>query len=324
VPESLIDPSPNTHPGSGYTERGPDGKPLNISNTNVARYGDDKWIPEFGAGDQQLREAQTIDAVVDRLTEKYKDRNWDFSALRNPNYDGIDIESVREAAQAFDDVVTQFPFISFNTNTPLRAILDPSKGPGEKQDSNGFAWNEHAFVTMTNGYAIKDYEKDTDYISINQPIAITDGRNQNHYYYAEGMRKSETRDFNLDAMNRPVYYTIIHEMGHVMDHQGRGVAQERVLNYLAIVFEDSEDYKPNLGLIGDTRYNRAFNKWLKDKLVSNYSYTDSNRDKPIYVTEAIAEAFLDVQARGNMANEYSQKIYKLVIEAAKEANGVSR
>ena len=39
--------------------------------------------------------------------------------------------------------------------------------------------------------------------------------------------------------------------------------------------------------------------------------------------ETIAEAFLDVQARGDKANEFSKKIYELVIEAAKKAGGVT-
>jgi hypothetical protein len=271
-----------------------------------------------------LREAQTVDEIVDRLTEKYKDRKWDFSPLKAPNY-APELESIREAAQAFDDMISKHPYIEFSTNQPLRAQLHNGS-----ETTSGYAVNKGVFANK----GLKTYTKATDHVSL-AASGTTGVRNRLHNDYSKDNQKSDTRNYNLDAMNRPAYYTIVHEMGHVTDHSGRGRAQQRVKDYF---IEDMKDNSPKLDKkygeyvdkYGDDKGEQLFEQWVEDnldnllnewmayKLVSNYSYNGRVRSSGPYITETIAEAFLDVEIRGDKANEYSKKIYEILIEEAKK------
>lgn len=306
----------NTRPGAGY---GPVGG-LNLTDVD--------WIPEFGAGDAELRAATTRQAIVDRLTAKYASRNWDFSDLLNSNYqnDTLSVEAAREAAQAFDDMITKYPFLTFESDPPggvvkpLRAIYDDTRPANlAGQTSNAFAMPNAVWNWGKWNYT------GAEYVSVNEPIATRGGRNSAWLAYRNGRRDSETRDYNLDAMNRPTYYTMIHEMGHVMDFNGKGNSHARIEQYLQDVFDDS-DVADELAQLSAsqqfTQRDRYFRRWLSTQLVSAYSYKSSDRSLGSYTVETIAEAFLDVEARGANANYLSKEIHRIVVEEAMKAKGV--
>jgi hypothetical protein len=58
--------------------------------------------------------------------------------------------------------------------------------------------------------------------------------------------------------------------------------------------------------------------WIRKNLVSAYSFKDSDRDKGVYWTEALAEAFADVELRGEQAETASRIIHKAMVDAAEE------
>lgn len=328
VPVSVTDDSPNTHPGSGYAQRGEDGKSTNVSQLGERRLADGAWIPEVGANDPVLRSAQTIQQIVDHMNSKYASRNWDFSSLSAPDFGAnkMDIETAREAAQAFDDIVTKFPQIEFSDPKPLQA-----------QGNRAYAFARALGATATttdDGYVTKTYTG-SQFVAVSLPSATTEARNELFILHRDGKRDSETRDYNLDAMNRPTYYTMVHEMTHVLDMNGGGNAHPRVLEYINNAWEESPEadrlYNRLIDQLGESAGLREFNRakpalvkaWLKNRLVSAYSYSGSNRDQGMYIVEAIAEAGLDVHIRGDKANEFSKAIYQIVVEEFNKAKGIS-
>jgi hypothetical protein len=331
VPQSVVSPSPNARPGAGYNVPGAD------------TLQDPDWIPEVGALDQTLREATSIAQIVDHLTAKYQNRDWDFSEFQTSNFTGdpVDLEAAREAAQAFDDMMTKYPFLTFESDPPggtvkpLRAKYAPgapSSQTQSKQTSNAFAMPNGEKNPATGSY-IRDPLRPTralsvgaEYVSMNQPIATKKGRNANFEYLRAGKRDSETRDYNLDAMNRPTYYTMIHEMGHVMDFNGRSNSHAIINQYFQDQFDASDKAKELLPLTPSQRTARRpglYKEWLSKELVSAYSYKNSDRSKGQYTPETIAEAFLDVEARGANANRHSIAIHAIVVEEAKKVKGVA-
>jgi hypothetical protein len=260
-----------------------------------------------------------VDEIVAHLTEKYKDRGWDFSPLKSPQYPA-DFEAIREAAQAFDDMMQKHPYIKFRDKKPLVIYKY------EKENVNGFARNDSGYISK----GIKTYTKDGQFIAAAQGTGTTLGRNTDHYIYETGQNGDEIRDYNLDAMNRSTYYTMVHEMGHMLDYTGRGRSQQRIRELFEETFTESPEgekayqkyvdkYGPDKGqVMWDKAFDEILNIWLRDKLVSDYSYTSRNREKGAYITESIAEAVLDVEIRGEKANTFSKKIYDLVIEEAKK------
>jgi hypothetical protein len=309
VPQHLPGSTVNTSPTSGYNKDG-----------NLP-YIDPDWQPEVGALDPVLRSATTTSQIVDHMNQKYADRGWDFSDLKNTNYEPgtlMHVESAREAAQAFDDIVTKYPFIEFSSISPLRASYEPETELNSQQRSN-------AFVQPGYGY------HGAEYTSINAPMATLAGRAGAHSTYRKGRRDSETRDYNLDAMNRPAYYTMVHEMGHVVDFNGNATSHPRIKQ----LFEDTFEETPQFGKLYDkflddqmsntvfqNRRTEMYKEWLSTQLVSAYSFVGSDRSRGEYMVETIAEAFLDVETRGTNAKPMSILIHQIVIEEAKKAKGV--
>lgn len=324
----------NSYPGAGYPPVDSEGTSQHVASTGLISNLDPDWQPEVGANDPVLRAATSVAEIVDHLTEKYKDRNWDFSEFRIPNFtgDAMDLEAHREAAQAFDDMVTKYPQIEFQPSTPggvvkpLRAIYEAgTRRNQQSQGSNAYMQPAGVYQHATSTTAGK-WTYGAGYVSVNQPIATTRGRNSNYYYYAEGHRGSETRDYNLDAMNRPTYYTIIHEMGHVLDYNSNTSSHKRVEDMIWGRFQQSDKYQALTALSPAKQkqmVTKYFNDWLSDKLVSNYSYRKSDRSKGAFVVEAIAEAVLDVETRGDKANEFSKAIHAIVIDEFNKAKGVT-
>lgn len=327
VPQSLSRNSPNAgRPGAGYGRKNENGIYVNKSSTGQPSAQDPDWIPEVGAVDPVLRAATTREQIIDHLTEKYKDRNYDFSDFKNPNYvdTEMDLEATREAAQAFDDMLTKYPFITFTSNKPLRAVYAANRPKNsQSQTSNAFASADSAPVV--NGELKR---QGASFISLNAPMATTGGRNLALTSYGKGRRDSETRDYNLDAMNRPTYYTMVHEMGHVMDFNGNSNSHARIQAALDDAYRESEAYA-TLSAAGpsnpeyiESNLRTLRDAWLSTRLVSAYSFAASDRTKSPYIVESIAEAFLDVETRGDDANALSKLIHQIVVEEAKKAKGL--
>ncbi|ALA07814.1 hypothetical protein SEA_PIONEER_2 [Mycobacterium phage Pioneer] len=217
------------------------------------------------------------------------------------------LESARQFAQAVDDMLTKYPFLKLEE---IKGEYLPEKGKRER--SNAHAMPASHYVPGE-GWKIDGAK----YVAINTPMATDLARKLNGDYYMAGKRDSRTRDFNQDAADRPVYYTMIHELGHVMDFTGKGNGRQRIIDAI-----DAEFTKDTGTLPSDLQFRTKLNAWLKNRLVSAYSFNGSDRLKGMYVVEAMAEAFLDVEIRGNKADALSKLIHKIMIEEAKKARGI--
>lgn len=237
-----------------------------------------------------------------------------------PHY--IDARTAREMAQAVDDVLEKYPFLELDELAadfyPVGNPLGSMAHAKVKLDQNG-KWVGAQRVTI-NQFA--DAEGDKPGTSYERYVqwALSDANDEGY--------KAETA-------KRPVYAVIVHEMGHVVDFNSGGSARQKAaLALREYILQTPEaqklrqkilDEKPGAfeRLYGNRleitpEYEKLEKRWLKKNLVSAYSFTDSDRNKSINLTEALAEAFADVELRGDKATQASKIIHKAMLDAARE------
>lgn len=231
----------------------------------------------------------------------------------------ISADTAKEFCQAVDDMLEKYPFLTLDeikadfypAGNPLGASayasrkLDGGKTIGAKSVTvTGFADAQGETV----GAAYRRYQKWLE----------TDAADERY--------KSE-------SIKRPVYAVIIHEMGHVMDYASGGLASTRVgqalRDYISNLPEAQaiKDLPAVKRIVGDeftfsTQYQDFEKQWLRDNLVSAYSFKASDRASgALNLVEAMAEAFADVELRGDGAEIASQIIHRAMVDAAREYTG---
>ncbi|QFG12504.1 hypothetical protein PBI_TOAKA_2 [Mycobacterium phage Toaka] len=283
-------------------------------------------IPEH----EILAKATSVDQIASYLENKWgidvtTFRNPDFS---QPNFNGwgltpktLSVESARQFAQAVDDMLTKYPFLK------LLELKGGYFGNTKKgaESSYAHAQGEHYWDPTAGRFRWRGVGA---YITINAPMASDGDRKRMAMISKNGYSDNRYENGNKEYQARPVYWTMIHELGHIMDFNGgtgttgptnQTRSRELVEDALDQKFRESAEYaalfpgsSPSPG-----QFRQAFNKWISTRLVSAYSYKESDRDKGMFTTEAIAEAFADVELRGDKAEELSKLIHKIIIEEAR-------
>jgi hypothetical protein len=225
-----------------------------------------------------------------------------FSAARAAKEREMDARTAREFGQAVDDIMEKYPFLKLDA---IRADYAPYGDPltGE------------AYATPKLDADFKKVGAENVTIS-----ALVDEKGKEGTEWKRrqlSMLQADSR-YAASSYQRPVYAVMVHEMGHVVDFNSGGnavpAAQAAIRKYVA-------------GLPGAPDRNtpafEVFEKnWLKEELVSAYSFETPDgvfsRDNPVYWVEALAEAFADVEIRGEEAEVASKIIHEaMVFEARK-------
>lgn len=240
----------------------------------------------------------------------------------------VEAKVAREYAQGVDDMLVKYPFL--------------------KLDAVDADWNTvgdlgcPAFAEMKmDGNKVVGAKR----VSISAGFTDTKGNAGQAWQRRENWMNSDTYDagYKKAAVGRPIYKTAVHEMGHDMDYTGglkarqtAGIAlREHIMQTPgAIKIRDkilAGESKTGLGaferLYGGRfditpEYQAYERRWLRKNIVSAYSFRDSDRKKAVInMPEALAEAFTDVELRGEKASEASKVMYAELIKAAKEATG---
>lgn len=226
-----------------------------------------------------------------------------FSAARAAKEREMDARTAREFGQAVDDVLTKYPFLKLDA---IRADYAPYGDP-------------------LHGLAYTTPKLDADFKRIGGAENVTicglvDEKGKEGVEWKRrqlSMLQADNR-YAASSYERPVYADMVHEMGHVMDFNSGGnavpAAQSAIRRHIA-------------GLPGAPAKNspdfEAFEKkWLEEELVSAYSFETPDglfgRENPVYWVEALAEAFADVEIRGEGADVASKIIHEaMVFEARK-------
>ncbi|KRD08587.1 hypothetical protein ASE48_08465 [Mycobacterium sp. Root265] len=226
----------------------------------------------------------------------------------------LSLESTRQFAQAVDDILTKYPFVKLKA---LRGEYYPVRG----EETSSYAHASGVFSIHGDGIG--------HYVAINAPLASDADRARAASASKRSYYDNKYAQYNDDYAARPVYYTMIHEMGHVMDINGKGGSQRKIEAALESKFRTSPEYADMIDDLwsGNNptpgQFRQQYNKWMSTKLVSAYSYENSDRDKGPYIVEAIAEAFADVEMRGDKAEAMSKLIHQLVLAEAKKVKGVT-
>lgn len=230
----------------------------------------------------------------------------------------IDQITAREFGQAVDDMLEKYPFLTLDE---IKADFYPTGNP--------LSSVAHASSRPTRDGA--------RYVAVNQFADVegqTPGTARNRYAQSIAQDSYDNR-YKAVAQDRPVYAVMIHEMGHVVDFNSGGKAQERAALALREYIKslpEAQSIKelPKIKIFAErytsvnevftysTEYQDFERQWLRDNLVSSYSFKDSDRNAGVYLTEALAEAFADVELRGDKAETASKIIHKAMIDAARE------
>lgn len=238
----------------------------------------------------------------------------------------VDIKVAREYAQGVDDMLVKYPYLKLDG---VDADWHPTGDP-----------NVPAFASpkVENGEVVGAQR-----ITIGPGFADPEGKIGQAWQSREDWMNSDSYDagYKKAAVGRPIYKTAVHEMGHDMDYTGgqkaRRTAGLALRDYIvqtpgAVKIREkilAGESKTGLGaferLYGSRfeitpEYEAYERKWLRQNIVSAYSFRDSDRKKSVLnMAEALAEAFTDVELRGEEATEASKIMYAELIKAAEEA-----
>lgn len=267
--------------------------------------------------------------MVKHVTQKH---GVDASGLLNPEFETglpgkslptkpLDIENARQTLLAVDDVMTKYPFLDLRRVT---ARYYPSSG--EELSAYAFANGVHYYDPNTGDLV---WTGEGDYVSISYPMASHEDLRRISSASMKGYLDNRYRNKNKVYADRPAYWTMIHEMGHIMDFNGKTEARRKIDKALKDRWFADPDTKAAFQAakdagspLTDTQKQQNYFAWIKDRLVSGYSYHSSDRDRGPYIVEAIAEAFADVEMRGANAEELSKLIHQIVVDEAKRVKGV--
>ncbi|MBF6394116.1 hypothetical protein IU443_29750 [Nocardia farcinica] len=130
----------------------------------------------------------------------------------------------------------------------------------------------------------------------------------------EGWRTSAAQDvasgFHPPGFDRrPVYATIVHEFGHVLDVAGNHGARAEVARTLDRYYQQNYPLQPGEK---PQDWMRKFNIWLHQ--LSEYCFKEEGG---LELREALAESFAEVEIRGEDACEPAKVLYQLLLDKAR-------
>ncbi|MBF6464551.1 hypothetical protein IU427_05065 [Nocardia beijingensis] len=104
----------------------------------------------------------------------------------------------------------------------------------------------------------------------------------------------------------PAYSEMVHEFGHALTYAGRSAALDRADSALLDYYRNNYGHK-----VSEIDMDESYRKW-RDQL-SSYSFWKGGELHP---TEALAEAFADVELNGARASEPAQVLHGLLVDTA--------
>lgn len=231
----------------------------------------------------------------------------------------INVTTAKEVAQAVDDMLEKYPFVTLDE---IKADFYPAGNP-----------------LSASAYATRKLEGGKTVGARNVSVtsfADAEGQEAGTAYrrYQKWLRSDAADErYKEEAVKRPVYAVIIHEMGHVLDFASGGLASTRVAEALRKYISNLPEAQkikelPAVKrLTGDqftysTQYQDFEKQWLRENLCSAYSFKASDRASGVInMVEAMAEAFADVELRGDGAEIASKIIHRAMVDAAREYTG---
>jgi hypothetical protein len=203
----------------------------------------------------------------------------------------VDIRAVREFAEAIDDMLTKYPQLGIEQVRLQR--------PTRKALENAYAWASPLPVAKTGP---------NNKLMTAAAITLNATKAANYAAYTASHESNQRNGWLAPGIpGKPVYSTIIHELGHAMDYAGDRESRAQVNTTLTAEFNNAT-----------TRGNQSYQGWLQSQM-SRYSFTDGNPAKAPHHAESLAEAFADVEMNGPNAADTSKALHKLLITKADKA-----
>ncbi|MEU0540807.1 hypothetical protein ABZ319_13145, partial [Nocardia sp. NPDC005978] len=220
--------------------------------------------------------------IADRLTEILSDRRTDGVPIQVLGFDNehVPTEVLREYARAIADMLARHPSVDLRgISIEPLSDIDTYAQAFPVVDESGRVYTERLALGLR--YAIFPEEFQTS-------LAADEA----------------TRFMAPGSGDRPVYSTILHEFGHALDFEGQMRARELAFGALSDAYDRLTGRSDLTG----------FGPWLSEGL-SGYSF----RDGVFNPTEALAEAFTDVESNGDRASEPARALYQAMLDAAAES-----
>ncbi|WP_090601380.1 hypothetical protein [Mycobacterium lentiflavum] len=223
---------------------------------------------------------QTAEGVGDLLKTKYPH-------LEIVGFDhNSDIRSVREFAEAIDDMLNAYPEVV------LTKVSITKPPPGMK---GAWAWATPSPTSGGNMSASIDLNAD---MAADWPGCC------------QAMQNEVVNNWAFGDPSRPVYSAIVHEFGHAVDFAALKSLREKEAMH-------EETKRVLLDLWYNTAADVQYGTWLRGQM-SKYSFLDPNEEysdvdaEEVHPFEVLAEAFTDVELNGDNARETSKALHKLM------------
>ncbi|MFE9327716.1 hypothetical protein ACIHDR_40020 [Nocardia sp. NPDC052278] len=220
------------------------------------------------------------------LARKLSDRHdLELVGFDDPTVDGY---TIREIAAALDDVLTQYPYVD------LRQIVIAESA----ESATRLEWDWVAGATGPEPF--------TRRIVLDTVVA------RNPAVFAEYIR-SATHSGKLarGSDRRPVYSTMVRELGHALDVAGSFRARQAAQD--ALIAEFTRTRGTILRENVDTASSSEYEQWRAQ--LSGYGFHNGRFDAGM----AVADAFTEVQINGSEAAAPAKVLHHLLIDTARKS-----
>ncbi len=219
------------------------------------------------------------------LARKLADRHdLQLVGFDDPTVDGY---TIREVAAALDDVLTQFPYVD------LREIAIAESA----ESATRLEWDWVAGATGPEPF--------TRRIVLDTVVA------RNPAVFAEYIRSAtHSGKIARGSDRRPVYSTMVRELGHALDVAGNFRARQAAQDALIAEFTRTRGTAPRAH--ADTASSSEYEQWRAQ--LSGYGFHNGRFDPGM----AVADAFTEVQINGSEAAAPAKVLHRLLVETARK------
>ncbi|MGW4767777.1 hypothetical protein ACWEO2_06995 [Nocardia sp. NPDC004278] len=220
------------------------------------------------------------------LARKLADRHdLELVGFDDPTVDGY---TIREVAAALDDVLTQYPYVD------LRQIAIAESA----ESATRLEWDWVAGATGPEPF--------TRRIVLDTVVA------RNPAVFAEYIR-SATHSGKLarGSDRRPVYSTMVRELGHALDVAGNFHARQAAQD--ALIAEFTRTRGTAASAHAGTGSNSEYEQWRAQ--LSGYGFHNGSFDPGM----AVADAFTEVQINGAEAAAPAKVLHRLLVDTARKS-----
>ncbi|MEV4128485.1 hypothetical protein [Nocardia sp. NPDC049707] len=247
------------------------GKAFGAESKSAARH---PWAADGAAGGENALLAR-------KLAERH---DLELVGFDDPSVDGY---TIREIAAALDDVLTQYPYID------LRQIAI-----AESTDAaTRLEWDWVAGATGPEPF--------TRRIVLDTVVARNPG------VFAEYIRTAtHSGKLARGSDRRPVYSTMVRELGHALDVAGSFRARQAAQDALIAEFTRARGTTPRENAV--TESSSEYEQWRAQ--LSGYGFHNGRFDPGM----AVADAFTEVQINGAESAVPAKVLHRLLIETARK------